>query len=103
MGIRKLDWDSWIEMDSNFTRFHDTKVAMLDENFDAHVKYANNAVTVVACFEVLDEVTRFLTHRYPNIFQLQGQILHNLATKETFKLPPGIHSLTPHYPDPQDR
>ncbi|RSL89154.1 hypothetical protein CEP52_014996 [Fusarium oligoseptatum] len=72
MGIRKLDWDSWIEMDSNFLWFHDTKVSELEKDLNAHVQYVNNAVTRDACFEVLEELTSYLTARYPKIFQLKG-------------------------------
>lgn len=87
MGIKKLDWDMWIEMDSNFLRYHDLKVSELDKNLEAHVQYVDNAVTRDACFEVLEELTRYLTSRYPKIFQLQGQTLHNSTTGEEFQYP----------------
>jgi hypothetical protein len=67
--------------------YHDTKVQELNDDLEAHVKYRDNAVTRDACFEVYEELTRYLTHRYPSIFQLQGNILRNLATKEEFQYP----------------
>ena len=66
MGIRKLNWDNWIEMDSYFLRYHDIKAAELKTNFKEHVKYVDNAVTRDACFELNEELVRHLTHRYPN-------------------------------------
>ncbi|WAO92446.1 Hypothetical protein NCS54_00995500 [Fusarium falciforme] len=87
MGIRKLDWDSWIEMDSNFLWFHDTKVSELEKDLKAHVQYVDNAVTRDACFEVLEELTTYLTARYPKIFQLKGGVLHNTLTGEMFNYP----------------
>ncbi|KAH7133815.1 hypothetical protein EDB81DRAFT_695501 [Dactylonectria macrodidyma] len=87
MGIRKLDWDSWIEMDSNFFRYHDVKVSELEKDIDAHVQYLDNAVTRDACFEMLEELTTYLTLRYPKIFQLDGGILRNTLTGEKFNYP----------------
>lgn len=89
MGIRKMDWDSWIEMDSNFLRYHDLKVSELNKDLGAHVQYVDNVVTRDACFEVLEELTAYLTVRYPKIFQLEGGILRNALTGEEFKYPAG--------------
>ncbi|KAF4985800.1 hypothetical protein FGRMN_11092 [Fusarium graminum] len=87
MGIRKLDWNNWIEMDSNFLWYHDTKVSELEKDINAHVQYVDNAVTRDACFEVLEELTVYLTARYPKIFQLSDGILHNTLTGEAFTYP----------------
>jgi hypothetical protein len=88
MGIRKLDWNEWIEMDSNFIKYHDTKVSELRKDMSAHVQYVDNAVTRDACFETLEELVRYLTHRYPKIFKLNGNMLQNLLTEESFDYPP---------------
>jgi hypothetical protein len=87
MGIRKMSWDEWIEMDSNFIRYHDRKVSELEKDIKAHVDYVDNAVTRLACYEVLDELTQYLTHRYPEIFQLRGNTIRNTITKEVFEYP----------------
>lgn len=87
MGIRKLDWDSWIEMDSNFLRYHDRKVSELEKDLPARVQYVDNAVTRDACFEVLEELTLYLTRRYPKIFQLSEGVLRNTLTGEAFEYP----------------
>ncbi|KAM0467871.1 hypothetical protein ACHAP7_011493 [Fusarium lateritium] len=87
MGIRKLDWNNWIEMDSNFLWYHDLKVSELEKDIDAHVQYVDNAVTRDACFEVLEELTAYLTARYPKIFQLSDGILRNTLTGEVFNYP----------------
>ncbi|WZH43081.1 hypothetical protein QYS62_004083 [Fusarium acuminatum] len=87
MGIRKLDWNNWIEMDSNFLWYHDLKVSELEKDIDAHVQYVDNAVTRDACFEVLEELTAYLTARYPKIFQLNDGILRNTLTGEAFTYP----------------
>lgn len=87
MGIRKLDWDNWIEIDSNYERYHDLKVSELERDIDAHVKYYDDAVTRDACFEMLEELTKYLTHRYPRIFHLADGILHNAVTGEKLRYP----------------
>ncbi|KAJ9259875.1 hypothetical protein DTO195F2_4752 [Paecilomyces variotii] len=87
MGIRKMDWNEWIEMDSYFKWYHDMKVSELENDLDAHIKYVDNAVTRDACFEVLEELTQYLCHRYPSIFQLKEKILHNVLTGEKFSWP----------------
>ena len=89
MGIRKLDWDNWIEMDSNYKRYHDLKVAELEKDIDAHVQYYDDDVTKDACFEMLEELTRYLTHRYPRIFYLADGVLHNSVTGEKLRYPAG--------------
>ena len=87
MGIRKLDWNHWIELDSNYRRYHDLKVSELNKDFAAHIDYVDNATTRDACFEMLEELTRYLTYRYPKIFQLKHGILHNAVTGESFQYP----------------
>lgn len=91
MGIRKMNWDEWIEMDSNFLRFRKAKDAELEKSIDAHVQYVDNEVTRLACFEVYEELTKYLTHRYPEVFQLHNNTLHNTVTGDEFPYP----ALTP--------
>ncbi|KNG47518.1 wlm domain-containing protein [Stemphylium lycopersici] len=87
MGIRKMDWNEWIEMDSNFIPYHDAKVRELEKDTKSRVQYVDNEVTRLACFEVLEELTQYLTHRYPDVFQLNGSILRNTVTRESFPYP----------------
>lgn len=90
MGIRKLQWDNWIEMDSYFLRYHDMKAAELKKDFKEHIKYVDNAVTKDACFELNKELVRHLTHRYPKTFRLEGGKVHNSLTGEAFAFPAGM-------------
>lgn len=87
MGIRKMDFNNWIEMDSNFLPYHDLKVSELEKDRDAHVAFVDNAVTRDACFEMLEELTQFLTYRYPKVFQLDNNLLRNTVTGEAFQNP----------------
>ncbi|KAL3430196.1 hypothetical protein BDV09DRAFT_189470 [Aspergillus tetrazonus] len=87
MGIRKMDWNNWIEMDSYFLRYHETKAAELKKDFDEHIKYVDNEVTKHACFELYEELVQYLVHRYPKVFQHSANTVHNALTGETFRFP----------------
>lgn len=93
MGIRKLSWDNWIEMDSYFLRYHDIKASELKKDFNAHVKYVDNARTRDACFELYEELVRYLTHRYPEVFRLEGGKVYNSVTNEVFSFPASMFGL----------
>jgi hypothetical protein len=96
MGIRKLDWNNWIEMDSYFLRYHDLKASELKKDFDGHIKYVDQPPIKDACFELYDELARYLTHRYPKIFNLKDGILRNSLTNEEFCYPASTFSLEAH-------
>ncbi|KAL4769373.1 hypothetical protein BDW60DRAFT_218958 [Aspergillus nidulans var. acristatus] len=87
MGIRKMDWNNWIEMDSYFLRYHETKAAELKKDFNEHIKYVDNEVTKHACFELYEELVQYLVHRYPKVFRLSANTVHNALTGETFRFP----------------
>jgi hypothetical protein len=87
MGIRKMDWNRWIEMDSNFLRYHDLKVAEIEKDCEAHIRYVDNAVTRDACFEMLEELAKYLSNRYPGVFELGQETICNKVTGEVFRYP----------------
>lgn len=51
------------------------------------MQYVDHEVARLACFEVFEELTRYLTHRYPEVFQLNGNTLWNTVTGESFQSP----------------
>lgn len=69
--------DNWIGMDSNFMRYHEVKKAEVEKDLDGHVRYVDNAVTRHTCFEVYEELAKYLVQCYPMIFLLEGTTLHN--------------------------
>ena len=89
MGIRKLDWDNWIEKDSNYECYRDLKVAELEKDIDDHVQYYDDDVMKDACFWMLEEFMRYLTHRCPRIFYLTDGVLHNTVIGEKLRYPSG--------------
>ena len=93
MGIRKMDWNEWIQMDSYFLKYHELKESELKKDLPAHVQYVDNTVTRDACFELYEELAQFLIHRYPSIFQLDNGFLENAITGERFPFPARKFSL----------
>jgi len=87
MALRSLSWDEWVEMDSNFIRYHDAKKSELAKGIDKHIAYVDNAQTRLACNEVYEELVLYLTRRYPNVFRLEKNIVSNSLTGERFPYP----------------
>ena len=40
-----MNWNEWIEMDSNFTKYHDRNVSELEKDLNAHEQYVDNDAT----------------------------------------------------------
>ncbi|KAI1612637.1 hypothetical protein EDD37DRAFT_656834 [Exophiala viscosa] len=87
MGLRKVEWDDLIEMDSNFMEYHDIKAQELKKDFKSHVQYLDNPNVRDACCETYEEIAMYLTHRYPRVFKLEGDYVRNVATGEQFPFP----------------
>lgn len=73
MGIRSMDWNNWIEMDSNFERYHTSKLQQLNRGKQHHIQYVNNNQTKMACHEMYEELVAYLTERYPKIFKMNTE------------------------------
>lgn len=82
MGIRSMDWDSWIELDNEWMKFHNAKVARLAEK--GSELYGTFPEARDAAFELLDEFWLYLPNRYPSMFRQLDHGLENLVTGEQF-------------------
>lgn len=82
MGIRNMEWDSWIELDNEWMKFHQEKLDRLKEKGDeVHGTYPEARD---AAFELLDEFWLYLPNRYPTLFRQLDSGLENLLTGERF-------------------
>lgn len=82
MGIRNMDWDSWIELDNEWMKYHNEKLTRLaekDEELHGTFPEARDAA-----FELLDEFWQYLPNRYPSLFRQLDTGLENLLTGEVF-------------------
>lgn len=80
MGIRSMDWDSWIELDNEWLKYHNEKLKRLEEKDEE--LHATFPEAREAAFELLDEFWQYLPNRYPSLFRQLDTGLENLVTKE---------------------
>lgn len=82
MGIRSMEWDSWIELDNEWMKFHTAKVeraAKLGRDV-----YGTSPEAWDAALELLEEFWNYLPNRYPSLFRQLNTGLENLLTGEVF-------------------
>lgn len=82
MGIRNMEWDSWIELDNEWQKFHDQKLGRLQER--GTELFGTKPQAADAVMELLEEFWSYLPHRYPTLFKQTPKGLYNLHTGEDF-------------------
>ncbi|CAK7265466.1 hypothetical protein SEPCBS119000_001526 [Sporothrix epigloea] len=82
MGLRTVTADEWIELDSDYPKYHAKRTARLAERADKCVHTDPSAWD--AAIELLDEMARYLPERYPTLFRRTAVGLDNLWSGESF-------------------
>lgn len=67
MGLRKMAWDEWIELDNEYLTFHDLKGQRIRERGDKCCRTAPEAFE--AAVELLEELCAYLSERYPGLYR----------------------------------
>lgn len=67
MGLRKLDLENWLTVDSTYHEFHQVRRQLLKERKNEVIQCLPGSR--LACEEVLDLVVGFLTTKYPDLFE----------------------------------
>ncbi|KAL8711224.1 MAG: hypothetical protein Q9220_004369 [cf. Caloplaca sp. 1 TL-2023] len=84
MGLRRMPWDDWIELDNQFPCFHEEKTRRLA---DLGPKIARTEPQALdAAYELLEEFSDYLSQRYPSLFQRTTEGVNNLYTGEKFNI-----------------
>ncbi|EGV63958.1 hypothetical protein CANTEDRAFT_113990 [Yamadazyma tenuis ATCC 10573] len=83
MGIRNMDWNSWFELDNEWTKFHEEKLKRVKQ-YDKKL-HETGVEAVDAAYELLDEMRNYLPARYPTLFQKTNLGVKNLETGEDHK------------------
>ncbi|EAU84944.1 hypothetical protein CC1G_00463 [Coprinopsis cinerea okayama7 len=71
MGIKPLPWDEWIELDSDYQRYHDVRKHRIEtrrENAIAVLTDEHNSIVrggALAAIELVHELAAFIAARYP--------------------------------------
>ena len=84
MGLRKMDFSEWIELDNEYLSYHAQKAARIPERGEKCCYTAPEALP--AAYELLAELADFLPARYPALFARTAAGLDNLATGERFDI-----------------
>ncbi|KAJ5146851.1 hypothetical protein N7526_000203 [Penicillium atrosanguineum] len=88
MDIRKLDAQNWLTLDKNYMDEHRVRDALLREKRDQVIQCLPESVD--ACHEALEEVSNFLSQRFPNMFETtmynSKPHIQNRMTGEMFEL-----------------
>lgn len=84
MGLRSIDPTEWIELDSDFPRYHADKAARIDEMGEKCVYTDPSAMP--AALELLEELTDYLPARYPSLYRRTPVGIDNLWSGESFDI-----------------
>lgn len=84
MGLRKMNFEDWIELDNQFPKFHADKASRILERGDKCCGTAPEALD--AAYELLEELVAYLSARYPSLYRRTAKGMDNLFTGETFDI-----------------
>lgn len=84
MGLRALKHDDWIEMDSDFPKYHADKARRILERGEECSRSSPEAYP--AALELLEELTTYLPARYPTVFRRTPLGIDNLWSGERFDI-----------------
>ncbi|KAK6346944.1 mannosyltransferase [Orbilia brochopaga] len=84
MGLRKGNFDEWIELDNEFLKFHAIKKERIEVRGDKCCKTAPEAMD--AAIELLELLRDYLPKRYPSMFVATPVGMNNIVTGEQFNI-----------------
>lgn len=83
MGIRSFNYDDWIELDSDWLKFHNRKLERLQEP-NREDFYGVDPVAEEAALEALELFVDYLPARYPTLFKRTAVGIDIIPTGESF-------------------
>ncbi|RLV94345.1 hypothetical protein JA1_001833 [Spathaspora sp. JA1] len=85
MGLRGMDWSSWIELDNEWPAYHEQKLQRLSSDLGKTL-YDISPRAKDASWELLRELCGYLPKRYPTLFKFENEVMEILLTGEKFDL-----------------
>ncbi|EMC95656.1 hypothetical protein BAUCODRAFT_148543 [Baudoinia panamericana UAMH 10762] len=93
MGLRSMHWDEWIELDNHYLRFHADKARRIAERGPKCCRTSTGDPTTAdprvwdGAVELLEELSAYLSERYPSMFVRTDVGVDNIITNESFNIP----------------
>ncbi|KAI4182081.1 MAG: hypothetical protein L6R41_006218 [Letrouitia leprolyta] len=84
MGLRRMPWDEWVELDNQYLYFHGEKARRIAELDRIVARTEPQALE--AAYELLEEFSDYLSQRYPDLFRRTSVGINNLLTGEQFNI-----------------
>ncbi|KAF2724268.1 glycosyltransferase family 22 protein [Polychaeton citri CBS 116435] len=93
MGLRTMKWDEWIELDNHYSRYHADKKRRIEERGSKCCRTDPDPRVFDGAVELLEELSAYLSERYPDMFRKTDVGVDNLFTNESFDIRPDHLSL----------
>ena len=84
MGLRRMPWDKWIELDNQFPYFHAEKSRRIADLGGRIAQTSPEGLH--GAYELLEELSDYLPQRYPSLFVKTPVGLDNPVTGERFNI-----------------
>ena len=86
MGLRSMQWDDWIELDNHYLKFHEDKRRRIEERGHKCCKTDPDPKIWDGPVELLEELSAYLSERYPSMFRKTDVGVDNIVTNESFNV-----------------
>lgn len=86
MGLGNMPWDSWIELDSDYLKFHAAKTRRIQERGSRCCRTNPDPRVFDGAVELLEELCAYLSERYPSMFMRTAVGVDNTVTNESFNI-----------------
>ncbi|PYI11240.1 hypothetical protein BO78DRAFT_457705 [Aspergillus sclerotiicarbonarius CBS 121057] len=84
MGMRKLSFTDWFELDNHYPSYHALKASRIASRGEKCCRTAPKALP--AAYEFLAELCEYLPARYPTLFRRTETGIENIWSEETFDI-----------------
>ena len=87
MGIRSMNWESWIELDNEWLSYHQQKLNRIAERGSRLIMVHDLAKD--AAQETLELLAKYVTKRYPSLFRFTNEneeAIQVIATGEVYPI-----------------
>jgi hypothetical protein len=81
-----MEWDEWIELDNHYMRFHEDKKRRIEERGSKCCRTANDPRVIDGAVELFEELSAYLSERYPSMFKKTDVGVDNIVTDESFNI-----------------